>query len=319
MSRAVETIALALPHTGGWDFSDYPYGLEPLTLPQPGEPYAARGSVEQSDTQEICRRLQAAAHAGFEIPEPPVGHTMERLFWFRWITGHQVSFIIWRLLADALARLPSASGSERAALSTAITEFVRGYCGMLLYTGSSDRAVYNGVIRPSMYRLHSTFSGTWALDYPPVRSLFRGRKTPAVVESEVEALTREVRLSNQIHFGVASKLVTGGRSLLQRSITERDTAQPRMWGEVFDCYFLTQRGVVSAPEMSAQLLRRQKALAIDLRSNGLYPVPADGEIPRELRRPEVTACEEDLAASLFRIARLAVGLPATDRPRTVAR
>ncbi len=202
--------ALALPTTGSWDFSDYPYGLEPLTTPA-REPYATGGCVRHADVAQVCRALCTRADEGFEITRPAVGHTLERLFWFRWITGHQISFVIWRLLADALARLSAGEG-DRDELSAEITQHVRGYCGMLLYTGSCDRAVYNGTIRPSMYRLHSTFSGTWAPDYPAVRSLFRGRKVPPVAASQVDALVREVRLSSQIHLGVASRLVTGGRS-----------------------------------------------------------------------------------------------------------
>ncbi|MGA6174484.1 hypothetical protein ACPEIF_30045 [Streptomyces sp. NPDC012600] len=309
--------ALALPTTGSWDFSDYPYGLEPLTLPHPGEPYATGGCVGPADVTRVCEALHTRADEGFEITRPAVGHTLERLFWFRWITGHQISFVIWRLLADALARLSAGEG-DREELSAEIAQHVRGYCGMLLYTGSCDRAVYNGTIRPSMYRLHSTFTGTWAPDYPPVRSLFRGRKVPPVSASQADALVREVRLSSQIHLGVASKLVTGGRSLLQRTVAERDTAQPRMWGAVFDCYFLTLRAPVSSSEVASQLLRRQKAVAMDLAANGLYPAAGADEIPEELRQPDVLACEEDLTDALFRIARLAAGLP-LDRARAAAR
>ncbi|WP_340556913.1 hypothetical protein [Streptomyces sp. GSL17-111] len=309
--------ALALPGTGSWDFSDYPYGLEPLTLPHPGEPYATEGCVRHADVRQVCRALHTRAEEGLEITRPAAGFTLERLFWFRWITGHQISFVIWRLLADALARLSAGEG-DREELSAEITQHVRGYCGMLLYTGSCDRAVYNGTIRPSMYRLHSTFSGTWAPDYPAVRSLFRGRRVPPVAASQVEALVREVRLSSRIHLGVASKLVTGGRSLLQRSIADRDTVQPRMWGAVFDCYFLTLRAPVSSPEVASQLLRRQKAVVMDLAANGLYPAAGSDEVPKELRQPDVLACEEDLTESLFRIARLAAGLP-LDRARAAAR
>jgi hypothetical protein len=307
VSRA-SAVALSLPVLEGWDFGDYPYSLEPLTLPLPGETPIPPHGVTPAQAEDACLAFLSQARKGFGTTDP--AEDLERLFWFRWMIGHHVSFVIWRLLADTLARLTGGEGDQEDA-SRAIIQYVRAYSGMMLYTGSSGFAIYNDTIRPSMWRQHSTFSGTWALDYPAVRSLFRGRRVPPVADSAVDDLIREIHLGNQIHHGVAQKLVVGGRSLLQRSISERDAAQPRIWGALFDCYFVTVRAPVSWPAVVAQLLRRQKAIAIDLATNGLYPgeQPTSHDLPEELRQPEIAVCEEDLPRSLFRTAGLAAGLP----------
>jgi hypothetical protein len=67
---------------------------------------------------------------------------------------------------------------------------------------------------------------------------------------------------------------------------------------------------VSATEIVAQLLRRQKAVAIDLATNGLYPgdTGSPDEVPDELRSPAVRECQHDLTNSLFRVVGLAAGL-----------
>ncbi|WAP57774.1 hypothetical protein PS467_24905 [Streptomyces luomodiensis] len=300
-------VALTVPDTRGWDFGDYPYGLEPLTLPHPGNAWMADGTANAT-LAERTSGLLAAARSGDLVTTPATAEDLERLFWFRWITGHHISFVLWRLLAGCLARLEAGEG-DAWETSAAITEYVRAYGAMLLYTGSSTRPIYNQTIRPSMYRLHSTFSGTWAADYPAVRSLFRGRRLPPVVDAEAEALTREVGLSHQIHLGVASKLVVDGRSLLQHLVDNPAGHQPRMWASIFDCYFLTLRAPVTGQEVLSQLLRRCKAVVMDLVTNGLYPAVADygDHTPAELRTPAVLERESELVDIVLRVPDLAVG------------
>lgn len=299
-------VALTLPSAGGWDFADFPYGLEPLTLPQPGNAWLTDGTGGD-DLRECHLRLRGADLRTV----PATADDLERLFWFRWITGHHVSFILWRLLSGSLARL--AAGDPDAATTTrTVGEYVRAYSAMLLYTGSSTRQIYNETIRPSMYRLHSTFSGTWSADYPAVRALFRARRAPRGVTYGAEDLHREVRLSHQIHLGVASKLVVDGRSLLQHLVDHPAAHQPRMWAHLFDCYFLTVRAPVTGHDVLSQLLRRCKAVAMDLATNGLYPAVAEypEPVPNELRAPEVRACEEELIDIVMRAAGLATGAAA---------
>lgn len=309
MSGVAETTALELPAVGAWDFGDYCYGLEPLTLPHPGMSAGPSTRISATEVRQAYLDLVAAAKRGLPAADPVDSADLERLYWFRWILGHHISFIIWRLLADDLRRANANPDGRKTA--RAISQYVRGYCGMLLYTSSCTPAIYNDVIRPSMYRLHRTFSGTWAPDYRPVRSLFRGRRTPPVPESERDRLVREVKLSQSIHLGVASKLVADGRSLLQRSVADRTVAPHLMWGKVFDCCFLTVRAPVAAEEIAAQLLRRCQAMAIDLATNGLYPSAAGPvSLPAELTAPAVAECEQGLVSDLLRVAGLVAGFDA---------
>jgi L-tyrosine peroxygenase len=297
--------ALALPGTDGWDYGDFPYAVEPLTLPHPsGAPFL--GSTVDADLQEAYLRMLSTVCSGYRTEPTMTDAELKQLFWFRWITGHHMSFIIWRLLAEDLRRLDTDDG-DRPALSAAITEYVRGYNAMLLYTGSSTRAIYNDTIRPSMYRVHPAFSGTWSADYAAVRGLLRGRKVPPVAAAGSDELLRQIKLGQQIHIGVASKLVVGGRSLLQDLVDDPAAPHPRAWSALFDCYFLTMRAPVSGRQLLAQLLRRSKAVAIDLATNGLYPAVANYPegVSDELRSPGVLDCEQNLIDIVLRIAGLA--------------
>ena len=99
----------------------------------------------------------------------------DELFWFRWITGHQVCFVVWQLIAQLLDDVDRGRTSPDEALEP-ISRYVDSYSAMLLYTGSCPQETYRVVIRPSMRRRHPAFSGSWAPDYWPIRGLFRGRQ-----------------------------------------------------------------------------------------------------------------------------------------------
>lgn len=298
MNEVPTSDALRPPTASGWDFGARPYALEPLTLPHPRLPTAALDSLTAVEVQDAWLRSLTRSPTGSDTVEPVLPRSSEQLFRFRWITGHHVSFILWRLAADALARITAGEG-DRDALSVALTDHLRAYGRVLLYTGSSTRTVYDEVIRPSMHQHHNAFSGTWAPDYAPLRGLMRGR-LPPVAAPEAERLGQEVRLVNDLHLGLAAKLVPGGRSLLQAAATGRTPARARTRSAIFDSYFLTLRAPVSRPRIAAQLLRRQRAMSIDLATNGLHP----GELSRELGQP----CADDLLAPLLRVAGLATGL-----------
>lgn len=307
--------ALTVPTAHGWDFGDYPYGLEPLTLPAPGNSWLTDGTGAGRLRESWLDLASATQRRGALLTTPAAEEDLERLFWFRWITGHHISFVIWRLLAGLLEKLETGRCDPQET-TAAVTEYVRAYSAMLLYTGSATRQVYNDTIRPSMYRLHNTFSGTWSADFQAVRSLFRGRRLPAGVAAGGDVLREEVRLGHQIHLGVASKLVVGGRSLLQQLVDSPAAQQPRVWSSVFDCYFLTLRAPVTEDEVLAQLLRRCKAVATDLVTNGLYPEVADypESRPEELSTNAVLACEKEITDIVLRLGGLA-----TDRGRGAGR
>src|SRR5579871_3075478 len=202
------------------EFGDFPYDLEPLTLPMPSTEHKEfelkspnQGMVRAFENS--CRRLLIMSEMRSPLTQMEGLHPGEprnRLFRFRWITGHQVSFIVWRLLAGSIAQLHQGRVSRNRVLEVMV-HYVHGYCGMLLYTGSCSREIYEKLIRPSMFLHHPGFSGSWALDFAPVRELLRGR-VPAWAECQDACeLRRAVKLSQLIHNGVAAKLVPNGRSL----------------------------------------------------------------------------------------------------------
>ncbi|MCP3801907.1 hypothetical protein NLX83_21810 [Allokutzneria sp. A3M-2-11 16] len=289
-----------LPDAGTWDFGGYPYGLEPLTLPL-GHP------VPEASAFPLWRD-QAPAVDGLEAPadavvDPDDPFAVDRLFWFRWITGHQATFILWQLLASATSA--DAGDDEQARW------YVRGYSQMLLYTSSCPRTIYDRLIRPSLSLQHRHFSGSWARDFHPVRGLLRLR--PGAGDS---ALHEECLLNQRVHEGVATKLVPSGASLLQK-VTEHQGQRLLRRDQLlslYDCVFHTVRAPLSYEQVVAQLVRRLHAINLDLAANGLYPryAPSEHEESAELRDPVIAGFKQTLSADLSKICAIAIS-GTTDR------
>jgi hypothetical protein len=303
------TALSGLPVGAGWHFGGFAYGLEPLILPHVGEPDTIHGTdavgvASVNAYAETCRRIRTLGERGVLAPEVGPSDELDDLFWFRWITGHQVCFVVWRLMAQLLDDVNQGRRTPDSALEP-MCRYVYGYAAMLLYTGSCPRDVYHRVIRPSMRLRHRGFSGGWAPDYWPVRELFRGRQPSLMWSPDTDALLDAIRLHNLVHDGVAARLVPDGKSLL-RQATARGLNQ-RLAGMIFDSYFVTLRGPVSRHEVVAQLLRRLVAIAQDIAANGLYADEDLEERPAELRMAEVVKCENSLVDILFGVARSACG------------
>jgi hypothetical protein len=303
-------ILAELPARSDWYFGGFLYGLEPLTLPdprvfdEPGHP----GRAPQDWTTVRERILRP----GGQIRQATDDEAVTTLFWFRWKTGHQLSFALWRLMSQTLYDLQAGRLARQAALDS-LTCYVRGYCAMLLYTSSCSRKIYQDLIRPSMYLQHPGFSGGWAPDYRPVRDVFRAKKWVA----ESPELARAVDLYRDVHEGVAAKLVPGGRSLLQasgpaRRADEVSLPDTRSLGVLYDNYFMTLRAPVSRPNVVSQLLRRLIAVSQDVSANGLYPSTVTGadDKPEELRADSVLACEAGFTGINLAVAGEAIGRPA---------
>ncbi|MEU5694067.1 hypothetical protein [Actinosynnema sp. NPDC020468] len=304
-------VVSALPTPRGWDFGDFPYGLEPLVIPQPLREDERGGPAEPDhEAAEVQRELGSLPRCERSAPPPSDGEKAHQLFWFRWITGHQVTFAVWQYLARAFHDANADPAQPRH--PEVMAELTRAYTAMLLYTSSCPNEVYHEVIRPSMFLQHRGFSGTWAPDFVPVRRLLRGKTyewsdTPAGAE-----VHRRVRTYHDVHAGIAAKLVPGGRSLLQQTATETKLLHPEMRSVVYDNYFLTLRAPVGQDEVARQLVRRLKAIALDVTENGLYPgQDADSaDLPRELRLPEVVECERRFTDVVTGLAALVTGVAA---------
>ncbi|MEV0688513.1 hypothetical protein AB0I35_32135 [Nocardia sp. NPDC050378] len=285
-----------------WSYGDSVYGLEPLVLPEPGSLPVYTEAADESAHLTTKR----GNHHRLTI-SPVTTEDLERLFWFRWITGHHISFILWQLIANRMAGVAEGDRS-----GPSIARWVRGYSASLLYTSSCTREIYNSLIRPSMYRVHPGFSGTWAPDYVPLRGLFRRGKLPPVAPNEQEQLLREIGLANQVHIGVASRLVPNGRSLLQNVAAAGSLSrQPQTWATFFDCYFITLRAQVPVQQVLTQLVRRCRAVVVDINANGLYPAAAcyPEEFPDELRSTPVQALQKELFEIMVDIAGSAASHP----------
>jgi hypothetical protein len=293
-----------LPSGPGWEFAGYPYGLEPLTLPEPGAPDQP-SDCAPSTYAGTCRLIRQIVEQGARV-EPCA--SAETLFGFRWIVGHQVSFIVWRLMAQLLDEVADGRLAWTDVLGP-LCRYVRGYGAMLLYTGSCPRATYHAVIRPSMRLRHPSFSGSWAADYWPVRDLVRSRRLPFAQSPESTDLLHAIRLLQLVHDGVAAKLVPDGRSLLRQSTVRRQDTQ--VLHLIYDNYFLTLRAPVSRHDVVVQLLRRAMAIAHDIAVNDLHPpaVTDAAERPDELSHSEVVACERGIAGIVADVATCAAGLP----------
>lgn len=291
-----------LPSTASWEFGGHPYGLEPLALPPHWLPRAPAGDGHLIDA--VHDRLAGAVDTARLVPDG--ASEIDRVFWFRWITGHQTTFLMWQLLAAVLDEM-AAPDADREALAREARLLVRGFTLMLLYTSSPPRDIYHRVIRMPMARQHPNLSGTWAADYAAVRGLKRG-KVDVGPGPEADALRSECDLNDRVHEGIAYKVVPSGGSLLQepdvRSGPWRMRRRSLAW--LYDSIFLTTRVAVPVDAVVRQLVRRLHAIVLDLSTGGLLPwyAPSAEDEPPALRTPEVVACKESAIPALLRVIRL---------------
>ncbi|MEU6095019.1 L-tyrosine 3-hydroxylase [Streptomyces sp. NPDC047079] len=281
------------------EFGGRAYGLEPLVLPPDPVPGSGDAHLAERYGELLGKGADAEPLGALGAPE-----SAEQLFWFRWITGHQLTFMVWQELGRRAAEAAAPASPDEMA---AAARLVRGYSAMLLYTASCTRDVYQRVIRPSMALHHPGFSGAWARDYGPVRALLRGR-LPAAWDGRAHALLQECTLNEAVHEGVAAKLVPDAPSLLQASAGNGRTLPRNVLAVLFDTYFLTLRAPSSPSDIAAQLLRRVRVVRDDLAANGLYPgfASSRGEKPEALTAPQVEHIEHAIPQLLGDLARDAV-------------
>lgn len=312
MTYQSNPVLTALPSDPGWVFGDFPYGLEPLTLPYPGVPDLPDSRPSVPAFADCCRRIQLVADCGPWPGEVEPCQQEDRLYWFRWIVGHQVSFIIWRLTAELVESVGTGSRPSRNVLMS-LCHYVDGYSAMLLYTGSCSQGCYQRLIRPSMWSRHPSFSGSWAPDFSRVRNLLRWRRLPFADSPGSAELYAAISRANLVHECIAAKLVPDGRSLLHQSPVRRQHVQ--LLNLIYDNYFMTLRAPVSKQDVVAQLLRRLIAVTQDIAANGIHlhlPVeagrPGNGlEPPREPVTKAIQS-ERDLSRIIVRVAYDAAGI-----------
>lgn len=275
------------------------YRLEPLRLPVRWLPATEVDVIGES------LRLRNALEDGDEVAVSSDPSAVDHHAWFRWVTAHQTTFIIWQLLSGAVDRC-TGDGEDISDELRATRSYVRGYSATLLYASSCSRSVYHRVVRPAMSRQHPAISGAWASDYWPVRKLLSGR-LPVPSTPAGAALTREIALNRDIHEGIAEKLVPSGGSLLQAAMSHEGA--PRESRDVlttlYDLVFATVRTTASYQDVVSQFYRRVELIDNDIRRVGLDLDPDDEHGP--LGRSEIVALKQNLVAELRQAALIAGG------------
>ncbi|WP_328442090.1 hypothetical protein OG828_46260 [Streptomyces sp. NBC_00457] len=235
--------------------------LRPLLLPAPGQEFEP-SSEEILDDDTVEPGIPEYSIFGVHPVDP------ERIFWYRWITGHQISFALWRAMYDIIGyrrdNMPSAPELNTLAVC------VDAYSAMLLYSSTVPRAHYHSHIRHRMSLQHPAFSGTWAPDYRPVRHIFRG-KLPWQDNPLCASLADAVARNAATHDYIAAHLVPNGRSLLQQSAQTVSATVSREKEELYDSFFLTVRRPISRAQFIRPLRVRVAEVGADLAHNGLYP------------------------------------------------
>lgn len=228
-----------------------------------------------------------------------------RLFWYRWIAGHQVSFILWRTIGGVIRRYPEDTPPQHEL--DVLSACVHGYSAMLLYAATVPREHYHAHTRARMAQQHPSFSGTWAPDYRPILRFFMGRLTWQG-DASCAAVDEAIALNRKTHDHIADHLVPDGRSLLQKSARGPAADVSREKEDLYDNFFLTIRRPVSRAEVAEQLDARIAELTDDLVHNGLYPNVGGAHFPVLIGAP----CDEmeELAAGVPRILRRAAVLAA---------
>ena len=306
MTSSRDGTLITSPRTDGWDLGEFAYSLEPLTMPPVGHATASSAVVPSvappCDPDLVLFQLRLLADGEpLAITNTGTDPTDDQLYWFRWITGHQITFLIWHLMGKLLEQSAERETPDCATLARLET-YAYGYCAMLLYTGSCPIEIYQSLIRPRMYLQHRSFSGTWASDFVPVRGLFRGRGVARGDVPEAAGLARAVDIHKTIHDGIAARLVPEGRSLLQQTTKKTVLRPSERTAILYDTFFITLRAPVDGDGMTSQLLRRLHAVAWDIRTRGLYPLGHGGaDRPEELRSADVAHCENRIGHILHEV------------------
>lgn len=290
-----------------------------LVLPMPETDFVPCKSARCARTdcaQSVRTNLRLLEQAGCQDrparPRPPTdpdGHTR-----YRWITGHQVAFGVWRLLTDKLRALLDDPHPDPSLVRDA-ARLYDTYSFLLLYTGSCTARRYATTVRSDMAARHPAFSGQWTRDHTALPDLLRQvrRAFPAPA---VTPLTEAVRLNRRTHMAIAERLVPDGISLLRQ--TGRDPAQEPTETErdLSDDYFLVRRRPLCHDAFAAQIVQRIALITCDLASHGL----AAAHMPSTPHHPGVRRLSHEAPELLVHLAETATahsGLPARPSPSPI--
>lgn len=189
------------------------------------------------------------------------------IYWFRWVSGHQVAFISWVLIIEEINQFRL--GIKTQEMTEAIcAALFRLYSSMLVYTASTTPEVYESTIRRFMTTFNPSFSGTWAADYGQLKKYM---KSFGIRDSRFKEVRQAYFESIQMHGKIGKRLIGDAASLLQLS-KETDAQEARPLDEdlefTFDSFFLVRRAQVSSADMLNQLTSRLADIVTDCKVNG---------------------------------------------------
>ncbi|OLZ43652.1 hypothetical protein [Amycolatopsis keratiniphila] len=277
------------PAAEQWDYGDFPYGLEPLVIPPCG--YGVVATVQPADLLAVyeVERASIDAEPARDGVKPS---SSDALYWFRWITGHQVTFLLWHLMGAHVKAIAAGRPADEATL-TSLESYTHGYSTMLGYSGSCPVEVYQTLIRPRLYLQHRGFSGLWAADFAPLRRLLRGHEQPWMTGPAGARLAAAIATNLSAHEALADRLVSGGKSLLQERAPDTVVRPSARTTALFDNLFVTLRAPVDRDTVIAQLFRRLRAVRLDLATNRLDPAGSDEDWTFDVLRRVVASALTD--------------------------
>jgi hypothetical protein len=235
--------------------------------------------------------LRALLTQSASCPPPgPGAADATTLFWFRWITGHQISFVAWIVAVDVIDQ---ANRGSMARLDAQIRcrACLRLYSLMLIYAASTTVDIYQSRIRPAMIEAHPAFSATWAADYIHLKRNLRNWLQPAAqfsagsappsssttgsASDQLAAVKQAYLASTQIHGKIGKRLIGNSASLLKLAKSdlesveagELDEPETRV-GKIYDDFFLAVRSAVSVQDVVGQTVARLLAVVQDYRQHG---------------------------------------------------
>ncbi|MFI7301163.1 hypothetical protein [Streptomyces sp. NPDC050121] len=240
--------------------------VEPLLMPEPGQPAHLCASACGQPVEEDVRRFRlAAAGVSYSFRAPA---DADHLIRYRWIVGHQAAFVVWRLLAHQLKRVVSRPGPAKDAVAAA-ARLYDVYSLLFLYTASCSAQRYAATVRADMAANHPAFSGEWAPDHHLIPALTRQARAIRPQEL-VSALDLAARFNQRVHWAIAEKLVPDGVSLLQETGRGPGKAPGPEEAEIYDAFFGVQRYPVCERALSAQAARRAAQVMCDIAQRGLH-------------------------------------------------
>ncbi|MEU1053956.1 hypothetical protein ABZ397_15570 [Streptomyces sp. NPDC005876] len=214
----------------------------------------------------------------------------------RWLVGHHLAFVVWRLTGRALAdlaRVPAAEVVDRA------TRLYDLYTLLLQYTGSCSAERYAMTVRADMAAWHPALSGEWHRDHAVLPGLLRNARATHS-EAFLAPLTAAVGLNRHVHMAVAGRLVPTGHSLLRQAGRQAGRRPTEAEADIIDAFFRVRRTAVCHDAFAAQALRRLAQVVCDITAHGLHDLETPPRLAPRHQRYADALCASHVSPAIPR-------------------